>query len=73
MRIPQTDPKREEALKHFAKEWSLSLTNEILNEATTHPSFKGISPKSKDYECLETKIHFGTNFISNQFLVIFCL
>jgi hypothetical protein len=55
MRISQTDPKREEALKHFAKEWSLSLTNEILNEATTHPSFKGISPKSKDYECLDSR------------------
>jgi ribonuclease-3 len=50
----QIDPKREEALKHFAERWSLSLTSEILNEATTHSSFKGISPKSKDYERLET-------------------
>ncbi|MFW9914943.1 MAG: ribonuclease III domain-containing protein [Candidatus Thorarchaeota archaeon] len=54
MGISQIDPKRQETLKHFAKEWSLSLTSEILNEATTHPSFKGISPQSKDYERLET-------------------
>lgn len=54
MNIPRINPKREEALKHFAKKWSLSLTNEILDEATTHSSFKSISPKSKDYERLET-------------------
>ncbi|MFX0116863.1 MAG: ribonuclease III domain-containing protein [Candidatus Hodarchaeota archaeon] len=45
---------REENLKQFAEKWSLSLSLEILNEATTHPSFKIISSEMQDYERLET-------------------
>lgn len=54
MQLAEIEFERQKNLRMFAEKWSLPLSLEILNEATTHPSFLSISPEVQGYERLET-------------------
>jgi len=54
MNLARNGSEREKYLRSFSEKFSIDLSFEILNEATTHHSYKRISSETRDYECLET-------------------
>ncbi|MFQ5976943.1 MAG: ribonuclease III family protein [Candidatus Heimdallarchaeota archaeon] len=54
MQPVEVEFERQKNLRMFVEKWSLPLSLEILNEATTHSSFSSISPEVQDYQRLET-------------------